>query len=579
MSLAEIVSVSVCRERAEDKDLVEDVTHESPLGPNLRFVEHDNNGQFLHVFNARAFESAFRSWEAKLGGSCYLGISYSFESKLYEVRLSKPHEMSLPFRPDLYRDLCEQREQVNEHGNSPDCWTEQCLLESWFKAAKRGSVSMLKTLWAILRSKVPVDVKEEQSFQTALMFACQYGHQPACKFLLDQGAELNKVTNNALDNAFMFSMVRDSPENTDLTRWLLSQKDADITWRNYEGGTLLHHAVFWGNLDVVKLLVMEGLDIEQVDLNGDNAVQALGVSLDLAHSWMSPECQWDRARALACAAWLRTEGPQLVQDRHKLRESHTTDGDAQALHRPSDGKNVMISYQWESQPQMVVVKQELEARGFQVWLDLDRMSGSILASMAEGIESSDVVLMAVSTKYQESDNCRLEAEYACRKKKKIIPLMMERFEPSSWLGLILGAKLYIDCTSTSIQQQIPKLEAQLDKQLNVSLSTARKAIGVLKRKVADRQESQQSDKPLSLGEDVVAQWTCEQVTAFVNKQGLHSLAELLAARHIEGRALLELKHLCLTHPSIFHNLAADRLHASVDLALNLGHLLRTSVFL
>lgn len=38
-----------------------------------------------------------------------------------------------------------------------------------------------------------------------------------------------------------------------------------------------------------------------------------------------------------------------------------------------------------------------------------------------------------------------EAEYAYQLRKKIIPLMVEpRFQPSGWLGVIVGTKLWMD---------------------------------------------------------------------------------------------------------------------------------------
>ena len=37
-----------------------------------------------------------------------------------------------------------------------------------------------------------------------------------------------------------------------------------------------------------------------------------------------------------------------------------------------------------------------------------------------------------------------EAEYAFQKKKVIVPLMMERYEPDGWLGIIVGTKKFYD---------------------------------------------------------------------------------------------------------------------------------------
>jgi len=112
------------------------------------------------------------------------------------------------------------------------------------------------------------------------------------------------------------------------------------------------------------------------------------------------------------------------------------------------GHTVMISYNWESQKVVVTIAEQLKKEGFKVWLDLDDMTGSTLESMANAVESSSIVLVCMSRKYKESANCRLEGEYAFRKRKIIIPLMMQsKWEPDGWLGAILGTKLYFRFTS------------------------------------------------------------------------------------------------------------------------------------
>ncbi|CAF4634849.1 unnamed protein product [Rotaria sp. Silwood1] len=68
---------------------------------------------------------------------------------------------------------------------------------------------------------------------------------------------------------------------------------------------------------------------------------------------------------------------------------------------------------------------------FHVWIDKENMYGSVLESMAEVIERSDVVLMCMSTKYKESNACKLEATYVWKRKKKAIPIKVEeKYEPT-----------------------------------------------------------------------------------------------------------------------------------------------------
>ena len=69
-------------------------------------------------------------------------------------------------------------------------------------------------------------------------------------------------------------------------------------------------------------------------------------------------------------------------------------------------QHIMISYQWDSQETIVQVKDKLRSAGFDVWIDIEEMSGSTLESMASAVECCTFFLMAISRKYFESPNCR-----------------------------------------------------------------------------------------------------------------------------------------------------------------------------
>lgn len=57
-----------------------------------------------------------------------------------------------------------------------------------------------------------------------------------------------------------------------------------------------------------------------------------------------------------------------------------------------------------------------------------------------------------------------EAEYAYQLQKWIIPLMMDMYyEPDGWLGLILGAKYYMDFSGIVLfEESVQKLTRELD---------------------------------------------------------------------------------------------------------------------
>ncbi|XP_064644563.1 uncharacterized protein LOC135498267 [Lineus longissimus] len=111
----------------------------------------------------------------------------------------------------------------------------------------------------------------------------------------------------------------------------------------------------------------------------------------------------------------------------------------------SEAPHVMISYQWDSKPVMLKVKDRLKAEGYKVWMDVENMSGSTLEAMALAVEKAVVVILCVSQRYKDSPNCRSEAEYTYRLRRSIVPLILQKdYTPDGWLGMMVGTKLYFD---------------------------------------------------------------------------------------------------------------------------------------
>eukprot|EP01045_Picozoa_sp_COSAG04_P047641 COSAG04_NODE_17886_length_456_cov_1.689076_2_plen_70_part_01 len=66
------------------------------------------------------------------------------------------------------------------------------------------------------------------------------------------------------------------------------------------------------------------------------------------------------------------------------------------------------------------------------------MAGDIYGSMAEGVSGAFVVVAFMSQQYQESENCRLELQFAKQSGVPILPAMVEGggWRPSGWLALL-----------------------------------------------------------------------------------------------------------------------------------------------
>ncbi|XP_072182323.1 uncharacterized protein [Diadema setosum] len=127
------------------------------------------------------------------------------------------------------------------------------------------------------------------------------------------------------------------------------------------------------------------------------------------------------------------------------------------------GRHVMISYQWASQSILLKVKDFLQKRGYRVWMDIDCMKGDILDAMAKAVQQSAVVLVGMTRKYKESQNCRTEATYAYTLNKDIIPLkLQDGFSPDDWLGALCGMKKYVSlCSESGLDEGLQELVAEL----------------------------------------------------------------------------------------------------------------------
>ena len=44
----------------------------------------------------------------------------------------------------------------------------------------------------------------------------------------------------------------------------------------------------------------------------------------------------------------------------------------------ADNKHIMISYQWDAKPRMLKLKDRLQSKGYEVWMDVDRIGNVVL---------------------------------------------------------------------------------------------------------------------------------------------------------------------------------------------------------
>ncbi|KAH9500422.1 hypothetical protein Btru_071847 [Bulinus truncatus] len=122
----------------------------------------------------------------------------------------------------------------------------------------------------------------------------------------------------------------------------------------------------------------------------------------------------------------------------------------------ASGQHILISYCDSDKELVHKVHKSLEAKGYDLWIDTDKMGGNLMDSMAHAVENSWLVLLFISQKYKDSKNCRFVAEYAFKRNKELIIVKAQpRYEPDGWLGLLLGLMLDYDFgSSTTTYDQI-----------------------------------------------------------------------------------------------------------------------------
>ncbi|CAF1476117.1 unnamed protein product, partial [Didymodactylos carnosus] len=126
-------------------------------------------------------------------------------------------------------------------------------------------------------------------------------------------------------------------------------------------------------------------------------------------------------------------------------------------------KHIMLSYQWENQDLVEQVYQFLTANDFSVWMDINGgMKANIYECMAEGVENAAAICCFMSPKYEKSENCQQELQFAKTKRVPIIPCKLQRnWEPSGWLAGLLWMD-FRDINNSNFEKKAKKLMDQIN---------------------------------------------------------------------------------------------------------------------
>ncbi|XP_033114140.1 uncharacterized protein LOC117114575, partial [Anneissia japonica] len=108
----------------------------------------------------------------------------------------------------------------------------------------------------------------------------------------------------------------------------------------------------------------------------------------------------------------------------------------------------MVSYSWNNKNVVYRISQRLE-NDYKIWIDKTKLVGHIDEAMAKAVKEVDLVLVCLSKKYEESDNCKAEVRCIKEFKKASLPLKMEKYDVDSWVAATFGRELYVDFSDES----------------------------------------------------------------------------------------------------------------------------------
>jgi hypothetical protein len=143
---------------------------------------------------------------------------------------------------------------------------------------------------------------------------------------------------------------------------------------------------------------------------------------------------------------------------------------------------VFLSHSWsldslgrENHKRVAQLDKLLRSRGINTWFDEKDLGGNIVTSMCEGIDSSDIVIICVCSKYiekclsKDNQNCRLELDYSFERKgvHHLIPVIMDPncLSTKEWggpVGAYLGCHIYVDLSDDDFKN-LDRLLGQIER--------------------------------------------------------------------------------------------------------------------
>ena len=358
-------------------------------------------------------------------------------------------------------------------------------------------------------------------------------------------------------------------------------------WTGWHVFEILHAVTRLAVNDETKSKVYEDFEfknyLEKLILHGNDDEKACAMKLlfqvcfneEIAKKVKNNKQLFDLIKTFSTSTtnvFLKKYTSGLVWTVNKLEDSSKVQVDTTSVHsvkskqeehskKQEKQKHIMISYNCGSRAECLKLKGVLEQHNFPVWIDVSDMHGSTLESMAIAVEESICVIVSMSESYKQSPYCRLEAEYAIKLNKPIIPLIVQSdYKPDGWLGIILGMKKYFDFKKHVTENFIKIIE---------EINSIKSDAGVVRKQSVPR--TYQNQKPINTEKTetfvMLEKWTVDDVNKWLKNVNIEpKIIEII--KQFDGKNLISFKSISKEAPDYFYQVISNSNQINVLAVIN-----------
>ena len=179
-------------------------------------------------------------------------------------------------------------------------WYIHIIMSALYDAAEAGD---LKRVQVLVEQRADKEKTGGSFGYTPLIIASYNGHLDVVRYLVEQGADIEKAVDYG-DTPLIWASAEGPLE---VVRYLLEQ-GADVNKTNDSGSTSLHMAAYHGNLEMAKLLMVYGADLNARNNQGQLPIEMGHRNTEEIRQAIrdEPQRRWDQQPHKRC----------VEQDRH-----------------------------------------------------------------------------------------------------------------------------------------------------------------------------------------------------------------------------------------------------------------------